>query len=395
MNPLEELLHAPIEEQERRGYTCTAREIAQQPATWRRTWRQLRAQLPALQSFLAGAGIQGQPAQRPEVFLVGAGTSDYIGRCLYQLLRQAWKCEVTAVPSTDLLIDFGDMVLPERAALWIAFSRSGDSPEGVAVLERALAEQPHIHHLVISCNASGKMMQRIANRPHCAGVLLAEETNDRGLAMTSSFTNMVIAGQALAHAWSPEAYDPIAAALCDAAEEFLPLAAQAAKVLAEQAYPQVCFVGAGAAAGAATEAALKLLELTAGQVKTMAQTPLGLRHGPMAALSPHTLLVSFLSTHERRQRYEIDLLREIERKHLAGHCIAIVGAGATAQPKLDAAEMLAPAKTYAIPDLYRPPVDILFAQLLGLFSSLRCGLKPDAPSPTGAISRVVQPIEVH
>jgi tagatose-6-phosphate ketose/aldose isomerase len=40
-------------------------------------------------------------------------------------------------------------------------------------------------------------------------------------------------------------------------------------------------------------------------------------------------------------------------------------------------------------DAYRQPVDALFGQLLGLFASLRQGLKPDAPSPNGAISRVV------
>lgn len=394
-NPLEELLHAPLSEQENRGYLFTAREIAQQPATWRCTWTKLRAQLPAIQSFLSSARLQNDAAQRPGVFLVGAGTSDYIGRCLSHLLRQAWQCEVAAVPSTDLLIDYSDIVLPERRALWISFSRSGDSPEGVAVLERTLKEQPQIHHLVVSCNVSGKMLQLIAGQPNCLAILLDEETNDRSLAMTSSFTNMVIAGHALAHAWTPEIYEPIAEAICDAGEALLPLAARTAKALAEQAYPHVCFIGSGANAGTATEAALKLMELTAGRIRTISQATLGLRHGPMAALDKNTLLVSFLSTEIRRQQYETDLLREIENKQLVGHSLAILGAGASTLPQLKATEFLMPAKTFQVPDLYRPPVDILFAQLLGLFSSLHCGLKPDTPSPTGAISRVVQPIEVY
>lgn len=395
MNPLVALLNAPPQEQERRGYAHTAREIAQQPATWRRTWHQLRGQLPAIQAFLTRAGLQQNNEHRPEIFLIGAGTSDYIGRCLYHLLRQAWQCAVSPVPSTDLLIDFADIVLPNRAGLWISFSRSGDSPEGVAVLERALEEQPQIHHLVISCNASGKMLQLIADRPNCLGILLYKETNDQSLAMTSSFTNMVVAGHALAHAWSPEAYDSIAEALCDAGQKMLPLAAGVADELAGRAYRHVCFVGSGAGAGTATESALKLMELTAGRIKTMSETTLGLRHGPMAALSKDSLFVSILSAQSRRQRYEIDLLREIERKQLVGHSLAILGAGVTERPPLESTQILAPAQAFAVPDLYRPPVDILFAQLFGLFSSLRCGLKPDAPSPTGAISRVVQPIEVH
>ena len=48
-----------------------------------------------------------------------------------------------------------------------------------------------------------------------------------------------------------------------------------------------------------------------------------------------------------------------------------------------------------IADVYRPLVDVIIGQLLGLFSSLHAGLKPDAPSPQGAISRVVSHVKIH
>jgi hypothetical protein len=44
---------------------------------------------------------------------------------------------------------------------------------------------------------------------------------------------------------------------------------------------------------------------------------------------------------------------------------------------------------------YRPPVDSLLGQLLGLFASLRQGLKPDTPSPNGAIGRVVSEVNIY
>jgi tagatose-6-phosphate ketose/aldose isomerase len=40
-------------------------------------------------------------------------------------------------------------------------------------------------------------------------------------------------------------------------------------------------------------------------------------------------------------------------------------------------------------------LDIMFGQLLGLFASSACGLKPDQPSPSGAITRVVSPIRLY
>ncbi|MBT9330110.1 SIS domain-containing protein [Paracidobacterium acidisoli] len=395
MNPLTSLLNLTAAEKEKLGVVHTPQEIAQQPATWLRTWNLIRARLEEVRAFLASAGINAARSERPAVFLVGAGTSDYIGHSLHHLLRQKWQCEVTPVSSTDLLINFSDYILEDRPYLWISFSRSGDSPEGVAVLERALAERPLISHLVVSCNAAGQMSQMIKGRSNSFGITLEEETNDQGLAMTSSFTNMVIAGQALAHAWSAEEYEPVIAALSAAGDAFLPVAAETASHLAEQKYRQACFIGSGTLTGTAMESALKLLELSAGRTKTMWQATLGLRHGPMAALDRDTLFVSFLSTQNTRQRYEIDLLREIERKQLTGASLAILGCGASPLPQPEATQIVAPEGHWSVPDLYRPAVDTLFGQLLGLFFSLRWGLTPDSPSPNGAITRVVQPIGIY
>ena len=395
MNPLKQLLDLPAAEKEKRGLLHTPHEIAQQPATWRSTWNLFEQRLPEIQEFLIKAGLQALPHQRPIVYLVGAGTSDYIGQSLDHLLRQKWQCEVEAVSSTSLLIDFSDFILKDRPYLWISFSRSGDSPEGVAVLQRALAQQPHISHLVISCNASGKMTQMIAGHTNCLSIVLDKETNDGGLAMTSSFTNMVLFGQALAHTWSAAEYAPIVESMCAAADSFLPLAAKLAMTLAELDYKRACFIGSGVLAGVAQEAALKLLELTAGKVKTMSQTTLGLRHGPMAALDNETLFICFLSTENTRQRYEIDLLREIERKQLIGASVAVIGCGAQLLPEIENTQILAPAGHWNVPDIYRPVIDVLFGQALGLFFSLHHGLTPDSPSPNGAISRVVQPIMIY
>ena len=253
MNPLKQLLDLPAAEKEKRGLLHTPQEIAQQPATWRSTWRLFERRLPEIQEFLIKAALRATPDQRPIVYLVGAGTSDYIGQCLHHLLRQKWQCEVEAVSSTSLLIDFSDFIVKDRPYLWISFSRSGESPEGVAVLQRALAQQPHISHLVISCNASGKMTQMIAGQKNCLSIVLDKETNDGGLAMTSSFTNMVLFGQALAHTWSVVKYPaPIVESMCAAADSLLPLAAKMAMTLAELDYKRACFIGSGVLAGRGT-----------------------------------------------------------------------------------------------------------------------------------------------
>jgi tagatose-6-phosphate ketose/aldose isomerase len=395
MDPLSALLNEPAAEQTKRGTVHTPREIAQQPDTWQLTYSALADKRRETAAFLESAGVRNTDGQKPTVLLIGAGTSDYIGQCLHHLLRHEWRCEVIPVPSTKLLTDFSEYLIPGRPYLWVSFSRSGDSPEGVAVLEHALAELPNVHHLVITCNAKGRMIHLVQGKANCLGIVLDDAANDRSLAMTSSFSNMVLAGQLLAHTFSLENYEPVFAQIAGAGRDFLPRAAEAAQSLSRNGYSRACFVGSGLLAGVAQESALKLLELTAGQVKTISESTLGLRHGPMAALDQETLFVSFLSGAESRRRYEIDLLREVGEKRLVRTRLAVTGSGGPLHRTGDAEDFLCTEKQWIVPDLYRPVVDVIFGQLIGLFSSLQLGFKPDTPSPNGAISRVVQTIGIY
>jgi tagatose-6-phosphate ketose/aldose isomerase len=391
MHQLAALLQLPQSEQQRLGTVYTPHEISTQADTWPSTLSVIKEHKEEIRSFLEARGLRGPRNARPTVSLIGAGTSDYIGRCICGLLRECWDCDVEATPSTSVLSSFSEFLVPERPRIWISISRSGNSPEGVAVLERALSERPEISHVVISCDETGKMTQLTQGRGNCLSIVLRPETNDKGLAMTASFTNMVVCGQALANLWSLDSYGKILAELCEVAPLFLSNAAS----LAKRKFARACFLGSGVFAGVASESALKLLELTAGRIKTMSETTLGLRHGPMAALDRDTILIQFLSTDETRRSYELDLLHEIESKGLVALTIAVNGAETCELPTLDSTHLLAPDRWGSIPDFYRPVLDIMFGQCLGLFASLEVGLTPDTPSPTGAINRVVPAFEIH
>jgi tagatose-6-phosphate ketose/aldose isomerase len=182
--------------------------------------------------------------------------------------------------------------------------------------------------------------------------------------------------------------------MVQAGKDFLPVAADCASALAQDAYSKACFVGSGPLRAVAKECALKLLELTAGKTPTMSESVLGLRHGPMAALDPNTLFVCFLSGDRRIQQYERDLLEEIGEKRLVRSRVVVAGSKISGGDSF-AEYYLTPAAPRPIADDHRPAVDVLFGQLLGLFFSLRSKLRPDCPSPNGAISRVVQNFSIH
>jgi len=384
VNPLSRLLALPRSEKQERGLLYTPAEIAQQPATWRTTQRLFEASRYDLADFLRQAH-----RERWTIYLVGAGTSDYIGHSIANLLRRRWGCEVSAVASTDLLTNRDDLVIPDRDYLWISFSRSGDSPEGVAVLEQALTSSPRVRHLIVSCNKNGRMVELAQQCQNCYAMLLDDAVNDRGLAMTGSFTNMIVFGQQLAHLWDDKPFDETLDRMTLAADFVLNEGSDLAHSLAQQGYRRACFVGAGALGATARESALKLLELTSGEIQTMYETTLGLRHGPMSSLNMETLFTVFVSTDNRRRRYDLDLLNEIRAKQVVPAIVAVGAANAASDYSLHCAAF------DDLDDAYRPAVDVIFSQMLGLFSSIELGLKPDSPSPNGIISRVVEKFAIY
>jgi tagatose-6-phosphate ketose/aldose isomerase len=394
-DPLQTLVDLPDAEKAERGLEHTPREIWQQPDTWSRTYERCRARHVELNEVLLQAGVGRGATASPTVYLIGAGTSDYTGRALAPLLRQRWGCDVWTVPSTTLLTDLEDFHRAGRDYLWISFSRSGESPEGVALLERALDRHRNIRHIVITCNQQGQMAQLCQRHPGRAlALILDEEVNDRGLAMTSSFTNMLLAGQCMGHVEGFEEFGDVVRQLGEAGRQFLPAAADVAATITTLGCTRACFVGSGALRAVADESSLKVVELSAGRVTTLAETPLGLRHGPMSSVDGQTVFVAFVSGEASRRGYELDLLRELDRKRLGR-----VRAAVTVTADSDVAALV----DYNLhldcganfPDVYRPLLDVMLGQLIGLFASMRCGLKPDQPSPNGAITRVVQPIKLY
>lgn len=393
MRALSEFLEMPQAEQKAKGLLFTPREIAQQPETWKTTFATFQQHQARIASFLEQAGILDPLEQKPVVMLVGAGTSDYIGRSLALFLRERWGCEVSACASTELLTNLSSYIVPGRNYLWISFSRSGDSPEAVAILKQAIDQYPEISHLVITCNAEAQMIDIANTAAKSCVVVLDDAVNDRSLAMTSSFTNMIVMGHCLGHAWSIDEYGQVVQQLSEAGKQFLAVASREAEYSAALLLPRACFVGSGTLAGVANESALKVTEMTAGQVKSTAETVLGLRHGPMAALDRETLFVCFVSSESRRQQYASDLLQEICNKKIAGRRVAV--GPDSAQPLFAASCDVYLGIGDAIDDGYRPVLDVMFGQLLGLYGSVARNIQPDAPSPGGVINRVVQEFRIY
>ena len=395
LDPLSKILELPIGERELRGLVHTPREIFQQPDSWWGTFEKVKSIRRDIQSFLKQAGIYRESKERPSVFLIGAGTSDYVGRSVSTILRRSWQCEVCAVPSTDVLTCLDDLRIKDNPYLWVSFSRSGDSSEGVAILESALERSPETRHIIVCCNEGGRMSSIRNDAQNVCRIILSDEVNDKGLAMTSSYSNMVIAAQCLAHLEDLDGYGHTLESLIATARNLLPTAAEITEQLVAEKFSKICFLGTGPLQGVAVESALKVVELTAGRVFSFSESFLGVRHGPLSAIDRDTLVVAFVSTDQLRRAYELDLLEEIKNKKLAKNILTVAPVSEPEDEKRLANLGIGLQLDTSVADCYRPPLDVLIGQLFGLFASIELGLKPDAPSPSGAISRVVSKVNIY
>ena len=116
---LEQILQLPDQEKAALGLTHTPAEIVQQPSTWLETFDRMEHLRTGIEQFLARDSAGDRTAKQLSISLIGAGTSDYIGRAVAAGIRRNWKCHVQVIPSTDMLTQMDELVtyLAECAGL--------------------------------------------------------------------------------------------------------------------------------------------------------------------------------------------------------------------------------------------------------------------------------------
>jgi tagatose-6-phosphate ketose/aldose isomerase len=246
--------------------------------------------------------------------------------------------------------------------------------------------------VIITCNGAGRLATRYAGRAGMVRLILADRTCDRSLVMTSSFTNLLLATHILASLDDPWSYLTRVNQIAAAARRLLDHSAVLATT-AGGAFRSAMFLGSGSRLGAAREAALKMVEMTAGGVAAAADTFLGLRHGPMSGVHADTLVICFLASDPLTRSYELDLIRELNRKQLGARLI--IGDQVPADVVRDDDPLLDCRGLASAGDDLATVTDAMAGQLLALFRCLSMGLRPDAPSTDNVINRVVEDFALY
>lgn len=361
----------------------TAREIWQQPDLWAALHQQLVAQQEQCSAFLTP--LLQNP--RLQIVLCGAGSSAFAGRALAPWLREKTGRDVAAYGTTDIVANPQQFLDPSRPTLLVSFARSGNSPESVASV--ALADQllPQCYHLMLVCNPDSQLANYAHGRKNVCALVMPQGSNDQSFAMTSSFSCMMLSTALLLGPYSLDAAKQPLAQMIERCRELRETLQSQVKTLASSGFSRYIVLGSSCFTGLAEEASLKMLELTAGQIVTRYDSPLGLRHGPKFMVDPQTLVLLMLSSNRYTERYEQDLWDELQRDGLAKQ---MVGLGNSPTEKTGQSDL-----HHADDDIWLLFPYLLFAQMLAFETSLARGLTPDNPCPTGEVNRVVKGVTIY
>lgn len=371
----------------RKGAYLTAAEIAGQPDLWNTVEHLFFEYRDDVHAFLSHAYKEVD-----NIIFTGAGTSAFIGLSLEGVFFRNTKIQSRAIATTNIVSHPQDYFNAEQTSLIISFARSGNSPESNAALKLADAFSKKCFHLIITCDENGSLAQYETSNPKYVFVL-PEKANDKSLAMTGSYSGMLLTGLMMAYINHPSIIKDQVQLLIKAARHILSGALVTLQKTAAKDFRRAMFLGSGNLFGTATEAALKLQELTDGKIICKEDSYLGLRHGPKAVIDEQTLVVYFFSNNDYVKQYEYDLAGAMKTGNNALYELAV------SEKKENIVEVNAQINfddgQECIEEDFLPVCAIVPAQLLAFYKSLDVGLSPDNPSVNGAISRVVQGVTIY
>lgn len=368
----------------------TLKEISQQPGVWNKTCDIIIAQRHQIEAFFGELNKCGEF----DMVLTGAGSSAFVGNAVYGVRMKCQKQPSRVVPTTELITHPDYFLLKDKPTVLVSFARSGNSPESMAAVEIVNNYCRTAYHIIITCNESGDLFLKTRSEKTLK-ILLPPETNDLSLAMTSSFTSMMLAFILLSKTGTMEDERENVRKTGEWGNVILIEYEKLISKIASVDFKRAVFLGSGPLRGTAEESHLKLQELTDGAVICTFNSFLGFRHGPKAVVNNETLLVYLFSDDENSRKYEFDLVRQIN-----SGCKGIAQIAVSHKPvviddvKFDL-DICVGRNDGEAEIEYLCVAEVLPAQLLGFHKSIFLGFDPDNPSVSGTISRVVEGVKIY
>lgn len=371
----------------------TATEIHQQPAVWQEMIESLLSDSESTRGFIKSIYEKHETVR---VIFTGAGTSAFAGDTLVPELKRQnqGKVQFESIATTDIVSNPTEFLYKETPTILVSFARSGNSPESVAAVSLGQELVNDFYQVNVTCNKDGKLAVNSKNDENSLTILTPEKAHDQAMAMTSSFSSMIIAAYFV---FTPKEFTKNTMAhVISNANRLVESMGDDLDAIVNVDFERIIYLGSGLLSQLSHEAALKMLELTAGEVVAVHESSLGFRHGPKSILNDKSAVVLFMSQDPYTKKYDMDILREVAADESQLNVIALVDKADDEIKELAdwTIEVNTEEKTFDN-DFELALLYVVFAQALAMKKSIQLGITPDNPSPTGRINRVVKGVTIY
>jgi glucosamine--fructose-6-phosphate aminotransferase (isomerizing) len=312
----------------------TKEEILSQPGEFKKVLSYLN-QLPtsSFPYFLTDSDV---------VYFVGCGSSYYLGISACKYFSRVTGIETKAIPSGELLLsDIRVMTSTKLKYSAVMISRSGNTTETVLAAEKLNK---------IGIKTFGITLDGKSDLQKVCSLCLTLPLEEKSVVMTKSFSCMLLSLFFISDKISGK--EPKYNQLVNNSNEFVKESCQLEENQTLLEANHYVFLGSGIYEGIARESALKLQEMSLSMAEAFSS--LEYRHGPKALVTNDTVIVLYSSGQSEKEEMNLlDEMRELGASIICRSPIAEDGRDAFIQ--------------------------IIFAQLLGLFIAKRKGLNPDQP----------------
>ena len=370
----------------------TAKEINQQPRVWIESINSMKSKRDEIKSFKD----KFLSENNLRIILTGAGTSAFAGEICSPYLSELLQMPVEAIATTDIVAAPNKYLYKDRPTVLVSFARSGNSPESVAAVELATKHIDNLYQIVITCNKDGHLAKSSISDEKSLVLLMPDECNDEGFAMTSSVTTMVLNAIGVFKIEEIDTYSDDVNKLSVSVDNFINNNIDHISNLSKDKFERIIYLGAGSLKGMARESALKLLELTGGIVNANYDTPLGFRHGPKSVINNTTTTIFYLSNDEYTRLYDIDLIHEMSSQRKEDK-IVLVGCNIVDELKelVDDYIEIDEVGYSENNEVFLALQQLIFGQIFSFYKSWNLGITPDNPCPTGEVNKVVKGVIIH
>lgn len=351
----------------------TLEEIKQQPRLWQKIYYSIKSKKDEINNFLKP--LLDNTISR--ILLIGSGASAYVGDTLMPYLSEEFKIPVNSIPASEILNNPYTYLKDLSNILVILYSRSGNTKETLDALNTCTKLLQNSHFILVTSNNEGKFSKEYSDKSNFYVLTLPEESNDRGFAMTSSYSCMILSSILLFNINNLENQKLYLEETLVNSKYILNTIWSDTLNIVRKNPSRVLYVGTSELKGMSNYCALNTLKLTNGTVYSLSWSPSDINQSIKPFINDNTLIFLFKSVSNPDTDYNqqfLDIIKTQDKKPF----VIVVSENSS---YLDSCNkcFYVNYKDSLLPNIYLVLNYVLYAQIFNYMYSLHLGLSPDLP----------------